>query len=145
MPDSRQIPKALNIVALLFLLEGLGAIFGIAAAIHAGGFKIDLNILGVPVCFGLRRFSRGWRTCALVLIWLGLIGYPILFVVGLTASRPIELTIFFVTFHQVGPFWLPVVFILMFLLTIWQYRVLKRRDVLALFDLAGPAESTILA
>jgi hypothetical protein len=106
--------------------------------IFSGGFAGDgvivlESLLGgvVGVFFlylsrGLRKCSRGWRTCALILIWWGFIGMS--FNVG---------RYFFdqKTFHHetIAEFLLENA--LGFILQVWQYRVLTRPDIRELFGL----------
>jgi hypothetical protein len=99
-----------------------------------------MSIIGIPAAFGLRRFSRGWRIYALAWTWLGMIAFPILFVVGFITSRQIDFNIFDVTSRHLSPIWLSITCLLMFLLNIWQYRVLTRRDIIVLFGLAETPE-----
>jgi hypothetical protein len=70
-------PVALGRVALIFMVYGaLTAIsFVIGLAYHRVTFSTGL--LGLFIGPGLRRLSTGWRTCALVVLWLTMLSAPI--------------------------------------------------------------------
>ena len=133
MNNPRPIPISLQIVALLFLLGGLCSLIGTIIRLTAGFINIDCGFLGIPTYFGLRRLSLGWRTFALVCLWLGLIVSPILFIFGLFSHAPGDATLFGFHFAQVAPIWLSVVSVPMFLLELWQYRVLTHPKIRPLF------------
>ncbi|MHA3774901.1 hypothetical protein ACXR0O_25560 [Verrucomicrobiota bacterium sgz303538] len=130
---SRRIPSALQIVAFLFLVHGIFSAIGIAVRLSSGFINIDLGVLGIPTFFGLRRLSVGWRTFALVYIWIALISCPVLFLVGILADAPTSVRMFGKKLAQVSPIWLSIVSIPVFILVLWQYRVLTRPQIRALF------------
>ena len=80
--------------------------------------NFQFYVLGFGIYFGLRRFSTGWRTCALVLIWIQLIVIPVIFVFGASARVP--------AFYAAGC-------LAWYLLQLWLYRVLTRPDIRNLF------------
>lgn len=89
------------------------------------------GIVSLFLSRGLRKCSRGWRTCALVLIWWGFI--------GLTFSIGRSLLTYIQTYdhgHKTADaltvrFW--IVCGLYFIFQVWQYRVLTRPDIRELF------------
>jgi hypothetical protein len=142
--SEHQIPVSLAIVSYLFFLPA-GIFFGLVAftifmlivaeslagGIPGSGIILLLCLAGIAVgifylCLsrGLRRCSRGWRTCALVLTWWGFI---------LLAFGIIRYFLTHATPHHEKPifFWLG--YGLGFILQVWQYRVLTRPDVRDLF------------
>ena len=142
----RKIPLSLSIVSCYLIASG---IFQIGLSIMIGQYIGNVPVLniiyGVLVLFissGLRRCSRGWRICALVVIWVGFIGlawtaYGLLLRYFFTAAhKPINE-------HPVGFYvtqanQIPVVFLVTslavhFLVQIWQYRVLTRPAIRDLF------------
>ena len=133
MKDHQPIPTALQIVAAIFLLYGVGTVVGMLVLLASGSVRIDFWFLGIPTFFGLRRFSIGWRTFALMCIWFGLIICPIAFLHGVTGSTPTYFKLFGIGIGQIAPVWLSVASVPMFLLQLWQYRVLTRPDIRALF------------
>ena len=86
---SFKIPISLAIVSYLFFFPAAMsfavAIFMLVLLIISGGQAVSgpailgcvvsgaLGLFWLSLSRGLRRCSRGWRTCALVLIWLGFI------------------------------------------------------------------------
>ena len=79
------------------------------------------------------RFRSGWRTCALVLLWFGMLVAPVAFVLGLCSRAPAYFELFRLPLVSLPPVWLSVVSIPYFLLDLWQYRVLTRREIRTLF------------
>jgi hypothetical protein len=135
-----EIPVSLAIVSYLFFLPG-GICLGFVASaflvfILVGGFHVSgviilsflagtaYGIFCLCLSRGLRRCSRGWRTCALVIIWWGFIA--------------MAYSIFRYLQPQPTPrhdtpmvFWLEYGF--GFIVQVWQYRVLTRPDIRDLF------------
>ncbi len=81
------------------------------------------------------RLSRGWRTCALVFLWLGMLLAPVAFFMGLAANSPAYFQVLGVRLASISPVWLSVVSVPYFILNFWQYRVLTRPDIRSLFRL----------
>ena len=84
----------------------------------SGSLRFQFNVLGFWIYFGLRKYSIGWRKCALVLIWIQLIVLPIMFVFSISAGR--------LTLDAV-------IDAALFLLELWLYRVLTRPGISYLF------------
>jgi hypothetical protein len=140
----RKIPISLSIVSYLFFLPSAiyfaFLIFFVSLLIFLGNKNSNGILNGTQIfeCFiggaiaifyvclsrGLRRCSRGWRTCALILTWWGFIALT--FGVGqyfLTSKTPDhETKMEFVLGYALGFVW-----------QIWQYRVLIRPDIRELF------------
>jgi hypothetical protein len=117
MTNKRQLPTALSVVSLVFLVLGFIALIQMVYGAMGGSLRFQFNVFGFWIYSGLRRFSTGWRTCALVLIWVQLIVMPIAIVFSITSgflpSAIVDLAIFF--------------------LELWMYRVLTRPDNRSLF------------
>lgn len=128
-------PTSLKIVAVLFIIGGVLAVIEILAALARGGININFGVLGLFIGPGLLRFSRGWRTCGLVFLWIGLVGLPIIFLIGLTGSVPAHFTVFGIKMARIPSWWVSVGVIPFFVLVLWQYRVLTRPDVRRHFGL----------
>ena len=112
MTDDRFIPSTLQIVAVLFLLCGISSVIGMIVRLASGSIYIDFGFLGLPTYFGLRRFSVGWRTFALVCIWVGLIMCPVAFVFGFVGGAPTHFRLFGIRLAEIAPIWLSVVSVL---------------------------------
>jgi hypothetical protein len=94
---------------------------------------LDLDVLGLFIGPGLLRFSRGWRTCALVLLWITFVGTLHLTLMSLSSHWPIDFIVFG---HNTGPASQGTVLAigaLGFALALWEYWVLTRPDIRALF------------
>jgi hypothetical protein len=88
--QKRKIPLALSVISYLYFLIGIWNLafggFLISLVIPTKGLDLtDFNtiyfaslmmfgLLLIGVSRGLRRCSRGWRTCALIFTWIGLLG-----------------------------------------------------------------------
>ena len=132
------IPTALRVVALLHFVGGLASAVGMLVQLTYGHINIDFGVLGIPMYFGLMRLDSGWRTCALVFVWMSIVAAPFVFFIGLSAEVPAYFQAFGVSLATVSPVWLSVTTVPFFLLSLWEYRVLTRRDVRSLFCIPEP-------
>ena len=128
-------PTSLKVVAVLFIIGGVLAVIEILVALTHGRININFGVLGLFIGPGLLRFSRGWRTCGLVFLWIGVIVIPIIFLIGLTGRMPTYFMVFGVRLARIHPWWVSVAAVPFFLLVLWQYRVLTRPDIRRLFGL----------
>lgn len=133
MIESRQVPTALRVVAYIYLVAGVLSVFKCIALLFYSTFSIEFGILGIPIFFGLLNLRNGWRVCAIVLLWFGLIGFPIMFLLGLSGAMPAYYQIFGINVARVPGWFVSLATIPFFLLVLWQYRVLVRPDVRRLF------------
>jgi len=133
MTQQRNIPKSLSVVSYLFLLMGVMAAIEILGELTHGSFHLDFDVLGFWIFFGLRRFSKGWRTCALLFTWPWLIELPIVFVCGFFGSGPAFIKIFGWRYEDVPIIWVSVVSVVFFIFELWIYRVLTRPSIRSLF------------
>jgi len=138
-----KMPAALNIVALLFLLEGWFGIADTVAETYRGHAHINGLLFGVAIYFGLRCFSRGWRTFALFLIWMDMLLFgaaTISSILDFWMGWPVSPRAYGHLFAMESPPPMPsaIAFLapVMFLVSVWRYRVLTRPEIRAMFDLA---------
>jgi hypothetical protein len=118
MKNRGQIPSVLSVVAAIFLVLAIIAVAEMVYSLLSGSLRFQFNALGFWIYFGLRRFSAGWRTCALVLIWIQLIMLPVMFVFSI-ASDGVSLDC--------------AADAALFLLGLWLYQVLMRPSIRGLF------------
>ena len=137
MDSSREAPTALKVVAGLFILGGICAVIEMIVGLFHSRLTINFGVLGLFIGPGLLRFSRGWRICALVFLWLPLIGLPIFVLLLLARFRPLDFDVFGVKVGEVSPVVGLVTATLFFLLALWEYRVPTRPDVRRLFGLGS--------
>lgn len=126
-------PLALTIVAVVFLLGGVLSLIETITSLKFGHISINFGVIGIFIGVGLFRLRRGWRTCALVFIWIGLVGLPIVGFQFLHYSGPLNFGIYG---RELGSFTKEIglaVIMISFLFTLWQFRVLTRPDVRSLF------------
>lgn len=127
------LPRALRVVAWLHLLMGVGSAAEILVGLTRHSIHFAFGVLGIPIYFGLLRLSSGWRTCALVMLWLDLIALPVAFYISLMGSGPVPFRVLGVDVGEVPRVWMTVTALTAFPLIVWQYLVLVRADVRQLF------------
>ena len=88
--QTKPLPTSLKVVAWFFILAGVYALIEVAVGLFNDRVSINLWVLGLFIGPGLLRLSRGWRTCALVFIWIALIGSPIAALLSLAAEGPLD-------------------------------------------------------
>jgi hypothetical protein len=130
MPRS---PVALITVSVVFLLGGISSIWDVALALREGRIDLNFGVLGVPIFFGLLYHSSAWRKVALLFLWIGFFLTPIAAIICLLSSNPGEFKLLDRTLFTVPPYWLSIALVPCFFLLLWQYRVLMRGDIHALF------------
>jgi hypothetical protein len=101
MDEKKSIPVSLTVVAILFILSGISAAIGDVVSLMYSHLNpifgvlqnLILGILMILIGIGLFELSRGWRTCALVINWIAIIGLPILALLTITVRAPLNFTI----------------------------------------------------
>ena len=126
-------PTSLIIVAVLFILGGVSSVYEVLFSLTRGNINLNFGVLGLFIGFGLLRLSSGWRTCALFCTWLGLLLIPIVGLLILNHDGPSNFKFVGQKIGVDGKGAGLVMCIVIFLYFAWQYRVLTRPDVLALF------------
>lgn len=131
MEHEPEIPRDLKIVAYLLIIFGVMVVIEVLLDLMSARLNFNFGVLQIPSGIGLLRLRRGWRTCALTLLWIGLIA-DVLFCLGVIFGSPV------LTFlgQPVGLAPRPLSLVLaagLFILMIWEYRVLTREDVRRLF------------
>jgi hypothetical protein len=134
METQKQAPAALKVVAVLFIISGVLAVLEILVSLTRNHINFNFGVLGIFIGLGLLRFRRGWRTCALVFIWLMLIFIPVFGIMVLAGTRPIHLKLFGQQMGYASATFAFFVATVLFALAVWQYRVLTRPDVVQLFE-----------
>lgn len=126
-------PTALRAVAGLFVFEGVCSAIEVVVSLLHSHISLNFGVLALCIGPGLLRHDRTWRTWALVFLWIGLIGIPLFCLIALRQNT-VDLDLFGVQVAKI-PAVVGLTFaIAIFLLTFWQYRVLTRPDIKALFE-----------
>jgi hypothetical protein len=123
-------PTALIACAWVFIAFGLLAAVDIAVSLINGRLNLNLGILGLFIGRGLLRRASGWRTCALAVLVIEMIALVlilILFAINLGSLPGPNVVVAGAAALAAGAF----------ALSLWQYRVLVRPDVRALFEIAS--------
>ena len=134
MEEKPTLPSSIKAAAGVFLLIGVGALVEIVIAATAGRVSPNVWVVGVPIGIGLLRLSRGWRTCALIFLWLTF--FAILLVAGLLAlAGPRDVLIYGHNVGRVSKEAAIGIVVGLFVLTFGLYRILTRPHVRKLFGL----------
>lgn len=128
------LPLSLRIVAGLFILSGISNIIEVFVAFMHGNVNLNFGVLNLFVGLGLLKLSPGWRTCGLVFLWLGLIFGPIILIAMLASSGPLDFNLFGRKIGNASKAAVLLIGIPFYAVLIWQYRVLVRADIKALFQ-----------
>ncbi len=129
------LPISLKVVALLFIICGILSILEMIGHLISGHININFGALGVFVGPGLLKLKRGWRTCALVLIWFAMITLLIVSVVALFLTQPATLKIFGQEMGHAPAWTLSILGVILFAVALWEYRVLTSHQVRRLFGI----------
>ena len=97
--------------------------------------NINFGVLGLFIGPGLLRLSRGWRTCALVFLWIAIIGAPFIAIIFIAHSGPLNFTLFGQKVGHASKEIGLAIAAIVFVIALWQYRVLTRPDIRPLFGL----------
>jgi len=133
MEQRTPIPTSLVIVAVLFILGGVCAAIEVVLSLMHDHLNINFGVVGIFIGWGLLRRRRGWRTCALVFVWIAMIGVAIGFVLLAVAREPQDLEVFGRPAGHIPKEIALVVMVIIFIISLWQYCVLTRSDVKRLF------------
>src|SRR5262245_12705468 len=129
----RPLPRALRVVAVIQLLGGLYSVADMLLQLMWNHVLFNIGVLGIPIYYGLRRLSSGWRSCALFFLWVGLVLAAGMFLFGLIGRGPAYFGICGVRLASIPQVVLSIVALPLFFFFLWQYRVLTRPDIRALF------------
>jgi hypothetical protein len=140
MPDRQGAPNSLKIVAFMFFLGGIGSVIEIILAAAHGRIYLNFGVLGLFIGRGLLAFRPGWRTCALVFTWIGLVLIPVIGLILLSLPGPLDFTVFGEKIGKASKAIGMVFTVLAFSFEFWQLHVLTRPDVCRLFMLTRANE-----
>jgi hypothetical protein len=135
--QQQSVPLSLKIVAALFVLGGISSIIEVITSLTQGTLNLNFGVLGLFIGIGLLRLSRPWRTCALVFLWIAMIGIPLIAIFFMIASGPLDFTLFGQKVGQASKGLGILLAIVVFALAVWQYWVLTRPEVRKLFRVPG--------
>ena len=143
MDEKKSIPVSLTVVAIFFILGGIGAAIEIVVSLMYKDLNpvfvvlknLILGILMILIGTSLIRLSRRWRTCALVINWIAIIGLPILALLIITVQAPLNFKIAGqVVGHPTKGLGLLIVG-LQFAVVLWVNHVLTKPDIKELFQI----------
>ena len=128
----KQNPTSLIIVAFIFLVIGLYGLFEQIKTFYNEGFNLGLGwLLAILVFWGLLKHRKGWRTLALVFIWIEML-QP-LFRVGDFILGRRDLRLFGNSSLEMSFPLILVPAVAISLLGFWQYKVLTSKKIKAMF------------
>jgi hypothetical protein len=140
MNDPQPIPTSLKVVAVLFIVGGIISVIEIIMSLLNGQISINFGPLSIFVGAGLLRLSPTWRTWALVFTWFALVVAPLFGLFVLINPGPLYFTLFGQKLSLVPMAAGLMTALVFFLIALWQYRVLTRPDVRALFRLSSAGQ-----
>ena len=127
-------PLSLRIVAFIFLVIGIGGLYGILESLLKERFlEINIGVLGLPVCYGLLKHRQVWRTLAFIFIWIEIIGSLIAMGI-LIFNREVTVFKLFGVSSQTMSFPIALVTLgALLLLALWQNKVLTSKNIKEMF------------
>jgi hypothetical protein len=133
--EKTKIPLSLIIVACLFISGGIFACIEMVSTIMQGRVHISITVIGIFIGWGLFVLSRGWRICALVLLWILIICIPVISLFYLNQpSSGFYVSIFGNKLPR-EPILILLLNVLCLLLLLWSYWVLTRPQIKSLFGI----------
>ncbi len=126
--------RDLRIVAGLHIVFGAVCIVNVFASRQVG---LSFGLLAIPTGIGLLYLRNGWRTCALVELWFGLIGIPVVGGLALASQR---LAVTVLGTEVKSELVVCAMLAVSYGACVWQYRVLTKPLIRAAFasgDTAG--------
>ena len=133
MDSNQPAPTRLKIVAGVFIFNGVCSIIAFLLDLFDDRFFVDLRMVYVFVGWGLIRYRRGWRTCALVFLWFELIGILLISVMLIFLPGPIYFQVFGIDVAPMREVYAHAMGAALFALAVWEYHVLTRPDIRKLF------------
>jgi hypothetical protein len=134
--DRPALPLSLRMVAWFTILVGIGTGLTMIVDLSHRHLNLNFGVLLIPAGFGLLRRDRGWRTFTLFMLWMGMIGFGAGFVLALLRIGDFSPTRGFGPLMQIkSREMMAVICAGMFLVELWQYRVLTSPVVRRLFGL----------
>src|SRR5688572_29854646 len=134
MNGSQSIPTSLTVLAVLFILGGIAAMIEIIVSLLHGQLSLNFGVLELFIGAGLLRLNPTWRTWALVFTWIALVVTPVGALIFLS-SADLDFTLFGQKVVQMPKAAGIIAAVAFFIVAVWQYRVLTRPDIRALFRL----------
>lgn len=130
----QQIPISLKIVAWLFIINGVSAAIEMMVLLMNHQINLNFGVLGIFIGIGLLKLRNGWRICGLVFIWIALILMPVLLLIMLSVSGPLDFKFFGLQVGHVGKGPVMILGLLLYALVLWERWVLTRSDIKILFQ-----------
>ena len=131
--DSR-IPTSLKIVAGLFFLAGASSLIQIIASLTKGEISLNFGVLALFVGYGLLQLKKGWWTVALFLLWIAFLGSTAFTLMLAFSQAPLSVNMFGEKVGHAPKIYGFAVILVIFLVALWQYRVLTKQEIKELFE-----------
>ncbi|HEX3998484.1 MAG TPA: glycoside hydrolase family 5 protein [Pirellulales bacterium] len=131
---SVQLPLALTALAGLYILVGIGAVLGVARSLAHREINLDFSVLCIFMGWGLLRLKDAWRVWSLFCVWLGAIALVPVCALLYFAHAPLAASAFGHGWTDVSRIWVLALGGLALAFSVWEYKVLTRRDVRQLFS-----------
>ena len=129
----KKIPLSLKIVTMIFILEGAHSMVELFKTLTSDYHNINFIIAGILIGPGLLTLRNGWRIIALVFLWLVMISIAVITLGILVQTSTPDIIIFCLKTENISEELNTAIAALLFIVSIWQYRVLKQSDIHKLF------------
>ena len=130
--DSR-VPMSLKIVAGLYILAGVHSLWQMISSISNSSFSINIGFIALFVGYGLLKLKNGWRKAALILSWLMFVMMGIITIVLTSYQDSVNFTMFGDSVGNVPKIYGFIIIAVIFLVVLWQYRILTNKEIKKLF------------
>jgi hypothetical protein len=131
----RPLPVALLVVAGLFFAEGIMGVADLIVSLYYDSLMLNLEMLGIPIAYGLVKRRPGWRTTALVCLWIKMASCTCILGILLATSESFvwsrHQTVLFTISNPIAE----ALAVAGLILAIWRRCVLRRTNVRFLFGL----------
>jgi len=134
-PSRPPLPLALKAVAWVEIFQGLAAVGAIIHSAVMGWPNADPGYLSIPAGIFLLRLQRTWRLYLLVTSWISFVLLPLIGVATFLLEEPLDIRILNVNTKVLSDGTIALFAGTLFLIMIWQYRVLTRPEVKELFGI----------
>jgi hypothetical protein len=144
MTPEPRLPTSLKVVAGLFILSGTWDCIQMLLAPLSGRLWINTGVIALFIGWGLLRLKPVWRTWAMIMTWLGMIGMVAAVPFILNYGGPLHFNVFGQKYDPLPRSTMVALFVALcvayFALGAWQLWVLTRPPIAALFRRPAPEQ-----
>jgi len=128
-----KVPVSLKVVAGLFIISGCFKLIEMITALSQRELNLDFGILNLFIGIGLLKLRAAWRIIALIVIGITLLTIPIGLSIMMFSDAQARFAWFGQEMGYMSKYYILGIGLIIYAFIIWEYRVLNRPDVKALF------------